>query len=445
MLSKVNFSKYFFINLIVLLIPINFIFGNLMLNLNIIILIILVLFLFGSSVFKIRLNNIDKLIIVFFLYVFFNGLINNFLAYNNLPSQNLILIKTVAYCRFFILYFVIRFLVIKNLINFKYLFFFFGFCALFVSIDIIVQYIAGVDLLGFKAEVSSEGTERRLSGPFDDEYIAGSFIQRFFIFFPYFFLIFFKINNKKIFQSLFLVILFISLVGTLLSGNRVPLVMSSIILMLLFIFEKESRKTLIASFLVLIISTFYLVKTNENHNTHLKQLFKSSYQLYIYFEKKITAKKISILENSYVKEMETGFLTWEKNKFFGGGVKSFYSNCISIKNSPMDRYGGTNCNTHPHNFYLEIGAILGLFGFTLIILIFSLICFFSLKKIYTSKGLPEQNRVLIPFFIVFIVEIFPFKTTGSFFSTTNATFIFIIISFIVSLIDLKKKDYIEKK
>ena len=41
---------------------------------------------------------------------------------------------------------------------------------------IIYQFIFGQDIFGF------EGIERRLSGPFGDERIAGSFIQRFSLF-----------------------------------------------------------------------------------------------------------------------------------------------------------------------------------------------------------------------------------------------------------------------
>ena len=61
---------------------------------------------------------------------------------------------------------------------FKFLFFSFGICGLFVSVDVIIQYFVGKDLFGYEA------SGRRLSGPFDDEYIAGSYIQRFFIFLP---------------------------------------------------------------------------------------------------------------------------------------------------------------------------------------------------------------------------------------------------------------------
>ena len=54
----------------------------------------------------------------------------------------------------------------------------------------------------------------------------------------------------------------------------------------------------------------------------------------------------------------------------------------------------------------------------------------------------DREKILIPFFIIFIAEIFPLKTTGSFFTSANSTFLFIIISFIVGLIQLKEKtDY----
>ena len=51
----------------------------------------------------------------------------------------------------------------------------------------------------------------------------------------------------------------------------------------------------------------------------------------------------------------------------------------------------------------------------------------------------HEMKILVPFFIIFVLEIFPFKTTGSFFTTTNATFLFIILSFVVGLMEKKEK------
>ena len=148
---------------------------------------------------------------------------------------------------------------------------------------------------------------------------------------------------------------------------------------------------------------------------------------------------IQKLPNTYAKEIETGVLTWQQKKYLGGGIKSFYFNCSKIKNSVMSQYGGTNCNQHPHNYYLHIASELGLLGIFFSITIFFLLVIQSLSVIFTSKI--NEKRILIPFFIVFLVEIFPLKTSGSFFTSTNSTFLFIIISFIIGLIKIKKIKY----
>ena len=124
--------------------------------------------------------------------------------------------------------------------------------------------------------------------------------------------------------------------------------------------------------------------------------------------------------SSHVKEFYSGYITWKSNKFFGGGAKTFRYNCPKVYHS---------CNTHPHNYYLEILTDLGIIGFFLIIS-------FSILIIYKSFLL--RNPILSPFLFIFIGEIFPFKSTGSFFTTFNATFIFLMISIIISI--LVKKD-----
>ena len=174
-------SKNYIINFIILLIPISYIIGNLALNLNICLLIFFTFFYFRGDVFHIKYVLTDKLIVILFLYILLNGFFNNLLNFEfpNAPSQNIVLIKSLLFLRFLILYFVIRFLVFKEIINYKLLFLFYGLCAFFVCFDLIIQYVFGKNLSGM------EGGSRRLSGVFGDEYIAGGFIQKFFIFLPY--------------------------------------------------------------------------------------------------------------------------------------------------------------------------------------------------------------------------------------------------------------------
>ena len=69
------------------------------------------------------------------------------------------------------------------------------------------------------------------------------------------------------------------------------------------------------------------------------------------------------------------------------------------------------------------------------------IIFTSYKEIVINKDDLVYKKLIFPFLTLFIIEIFPFKTTGSLFTTGNATFLFIIIAFVVGLNEYRlKKD-----
>ncbi len=427
-------KKEFFLNILLLFIPVAFVAGNLVLNLNILLVILFSLFYFRSKIFEQKLSIIDKLLVIFFLYILVNGIINGFLNYSG--SYN-IQFKSFTYLRFLLLYFVLKLCVKENIINFKYLFFSFGTICLLVVLDIIIQYLFGQSIFGY--EVSKN--QRHFSGPFGDEYIAGSFIQRFFIFALCSITVFLKIQKVTL-QNIFLfsLVLFF-LIGCILAGNRVPLVLFIMILFLFFLFEKHLRKKFVAIFIISSLIFSLLVFTNNNLTNHYKFFAKSGIEIKDYLIKRTVSDNYEI-PNNYSKEIETGLLVWEDKKIFGGGVKSFYSNCVKVSSIALTKIGGANCNTHPHNYYLHILTELGLIGLLLCLLIFITIIIQSLKIIFSMNN-SNKRKILLPLFLVFIAEIFPFKTTGSFFTSANSIFLFIIISFIVGLIELEKEYYYE--
>ncbi len=427
-------KKDFFINLLIAIIPLTYIAGNLLLNVNIFLIIIYSLFFYKAEIFYNKFTNIDKLILVFFIYVAINGVINDYLYYKD---SNIVLIKSLSYLRFLVLYFIFKFLAQKEIINFKFIFFAFGAACLFVVIDLFIQYTLGKDIFGFP----SDPIKRRLSGPFGDEYIAGSFIQRFYIFGLYFILIFSKLKNIKFIKYFIFISIGLFSLGILLAGNRIPLVMFTLSLFLFFLFEKEFRKQSIIIFIICFVSFAIPISLNQNIYNHYAGFLTKSLEVKDYLFKRFnyfSSDKVERIPNPYAKDIETGILVWNKKKIFGGGVKSFYLNCSKIENSIMDKYGGTNCNTHPHNYYLHIASELGLVGLFLFIAVFSLILFKSFKIIiYQTKN--TGNMFLAPFLISLIIEIFPLKTTGSFFTSSNATFLFIIVAIIVGLLQIEKK------
>ena len=60
-----------------------------------------------------------------------------------------------------------------------------------------------------------------------------------------------------------------------------------------------------------------------------------------------------------------------------------------------------------------------------------------------SSCLEGVYNKIIPFIFLFLVEIFPLKSTGSFFTTGNSTYLFLIMGILVGL--LPKNNSIENK
>ena len=99
-----------------------------------------------------------------------------------------------------------------------------------------------------------------------------------------------------------------------------------------------------------------------------------------------------------------------------------YINCIKVVN---------DCSSHPHNYYLEILSEIGIVGLIVFLLIFGKVFYdtFYLKYVRNIK----LNNLIVPFMFLFLAEIFPIKTSGSFFTTGNASFIFFILAITVAL------------
>ena len=132
-----------------------------------------------------------------------------------------------------------------------------------------------------------------------------------------------------------------------------------------------------------------------------------------------------------MKEFASFYETWKINKYLGGGIKNFRYYCHVRENIPKD--SKFICNMHPHNYYLEILTETGIFGFLIICTIFFMILYISFFKKYFTDSKLRYNHIITPFIFLFLIEIFPIKSTGSFFTTANATFIFLMISAIIAL------------
>lgn len=434
--SKFFNSKQNYLNLLIFLIPISFVAGNMIININLILLIMSTLILFNKDVFRIKFYLLDKLIFSFFFLILLTGIINDYYFYSiQLAWKGYFatVIKSLFFFKYLLIYIVLRFLIERDKINLKYFYISCAFASLFVSLDVIYQFFNGRDIFGF------ESVKSKLGGPFGDELIAGGYIQRFSIFTFFLIPFFFNSKNTKKYLTYLIPILFIIfLTGIIFSGNRMPLILYLFSIFLIIIFQKQTRKFLIP-FIFIFILTFFLI---TNFSSKIKDQFGSfvfqiSEMTVLIIEKDFTSKR----SPPYLKEFVTFYDTWLMHKYIGGGIKNFRYYCHERSNIRKDTK--FICNMHPHNYYLEILTETGLIGFLLISVSFILILYNTLYIKYFTNSKLKDNKIIIPFIFLFFVEIFPIKSTGSFFTTGNATYLFIIIGI---LIGLSRKDIsFEKK
>ena len=432
--SNLQLAKENYFNLLIGLIPVSFIAGNMLININILIIIFSALIVFGKNLFKINYFFLDKIIFLFFILILFTGVYNDieFFIDNAFPKGIHTILKSIFFLKYLLLYIVIRSLVEKKNLNLKFFFISCAFFSLFVCFDIFYQFIFGRDLFGF------EPVGRRLSGPFGDELIAGGYLQRFSIFSFFLTPLFFKDFSSKYLKFLIPIFFVIFFTALMLSGNRMPFILFVFTIFLIVLFQKQARKYLLS--FIIIFSFLFIFIYNANYKAKMNF---DTFKIQISSMLVLAAKGDFKNKNSpqYLREFATFYDTWLINKYIGGGVKNFRYYCHHRPNK--DKNSKFICNMHPHNYYLEILTETGVIGFIVIFLIFLQVLYLSFYKKYIIKSSLSANNIIVPFIFLFIAEIFPLKSTGSFFTTGNTTYLFLILAAIIGL--SCKENLIEKK
>ena len=462
--KKFSIDSILLINLTLAFFPISFILGNLIVNLNLVLFCILGIFYLRSKILTTKYNLSIKIIFLLFFVIFFSTSLSfiKFLYIEGYEYVHLArLVKSIAFFRYFLMLIIIYLLSEHNILNFKYLFNSAAFSTLIIALDVIYQYIFGFNIIGLKTYNYYN------SSFFGDEYISGGYIQNFSFFLIL--LLTFVLRNKSNLRFI-LAIIIICIIGTsiMFSGNKMPLVLFLFGLLLAFLFDNKLRKIIPVG----LICLFVLFKFVLSSDTILKNRYLSLYSSvrHILFDlsptlKNDSEKNYEAQENSTITKeknqqsswyrgkinflndrsyqarlMLTALDTWKRNKIFGNGIKSFRIDCYKLQ--ILDEYNFSEtyaeskknrlCSTHPHNYYFEILTETGIVGLFITLMIASLFIVFILKNFNFFKGNNIENFILLAATISLILEVFPFKSTGSFFTTNDAAYITLISSIILS-------------
>ncbi len=442
------------------LFPLSFAFGNLVINSMVFFIVVIGTIYFRKNLFDIQNKYFFSILISFFFIVLISSYYNYFFFDTNKDS-----VKSLLYFRFLFLIFIVRALVINNFINLNY---FLNICflmSLFISLDIIVQFLIGKNISGNDPLEFAMGV-KYYTGIFGKELIAGGFISMFSIIGIFAIFNLFKIKSKIINLSLFFLLIMIFLASIILSGNRMPLIMFFCFLLLLSLIYKNKEKFYFFSFafIAFVLLSFTILNSEillkrigsfkvgiPNPTIIVEELKKTYPNLKKYENSGIpfhSLKEFKTTENYKYYPFFTGHLPiyitsidlFLDKPFIGGGIKSFRNNCNNIIHLP-----NRVCENHPHNFILEILNDTGIIGLTLIIsfVFYLLINNYRDYKFNKPEKLKISNWVYLAIILSVLIYFFPLKSSGSFFSTFNSSFISLILGISLGLNDLKYKKRVE--
>ena len=278
---------------------------------------------------------------------------------------------------------------------------------IFLIIDSLFQFIFGSNIFGMIVQ-----DESRISSIFGEELILGSFICKIT---PFCFAILFTDNVKNNLKFLIYLVIVLNLIVILISGERSALFLYLLLSLYLFVFIKVSFKLkLIISFFG-IISLSLIIFNNQNvydriiDKTIFELIGKNSFTKNYFNENQIILKdfnedKCLKSENLNLKEclsddkfyffssthenyFKTSLNIFKDNLLFGAGPKSFRKLCGE------DLYGINrwSCSSHPHNYYIQLLAEVGLIGLSFLFVGYILF-FVTLVRVLNNQGLETKQK-----------------------------------------------------
>ena len=364
---------------------------------------------------------------VFWLYLVFNSLINNF----NLDSLKI----SFFYIRYGVFVVAIIFLLNFDKKFLNYFFYCIFICFIILILDGFYQYFSGENILGYKRSY-------RTSSFFGEEKILGSYLSRLW---PIFFgLSIFIIKKNKISFYLLMIIFILSETLIFLSGDRTAFFYINLSAIFIILFSQKLFKlrliTLFSSIIVIIVIS--LVNPIAKQRVFDVTIYQMN--LDVFFSKKNTDldiekdDTINIFTIEHTHHYLSAYKMFLDNKIFGVGVKNFRNFCKDNKY----KISNFSCSSHPHNTYIQILSETGIIGFIFLSLILFIYLYYILKHFIfklNKKYYFKDFEVCILSGIA--IYLWPIAPTGNFFNNWLSILMFINIPLLIWSLKLKKLEF----
>ncbi len=316
---------------------------------------------------------------------------------------------------------------------------FYSIFLLLISVDSLIQYYTGTNILGYKL------LNTRVSSFFGDELILGGFIMRMIPIFLVFLIMSdnIKINKINIFYTL---IVSLSTLIVFLSGERTAFFLLILFFLSVFIILKYLRKfILFVMFFFILFSSIITTFQNYDQNNPSERMFLKTYRQILgdgdnrIEHKKKIFNKFYIFSHDHHGHYSLSFKIFKDHPIFGTGVKGFRYLCRN-KLYILEKNDG--CSTHPHNTYVQILVSNGIIGFLLISTAF----IFILREIIKSRNKLNSQKILnknelskVVILLAIFINLWPIVPSGNFFNNWISMYFFYPVGFYLFFEHLNEK------
>ena len=345
-------------------------------------------------------------IIIFCIYSIFRSLTSD------LPLESLKNEGSIFYFRYLFFGLAIWHLLDNNP-NLSKLFFSVSIISLIIVIcDGFYQYFTGTNILGYK-----KFSDYRLTGLFGDEPIIGRYISYLSIFSFFLYFQIFKTNRISIALSILLLV--VCEVTVFITGERSPLFSLVLFSVLLLIFAPYFRIYRILGVGLSAIIISFIIQLNP------------------VAKDRMVNETITEMEGTYFK-----FLPYSKlhEEHYIGSLKMFIDKPIFGIGTNLFRFKCTeekyvyqrSCTSHPHHYYLQIMAELGIIGFVFLLSFYFSLFFLIMKQFY-NQYIRKKPKIstFSNFTIVLILFVFwwPIIPHMSFYNNWNNVFLMLPLGY----------------
>lgn len=397
-----------FFSLLIICIPITLITGPALPD---IFLSITALYFLIKSILNKLWNYYKKPLVIFFLFFCAYSITRS--LFSDMPFQSLTTEGSVFYFRYIFFAMAIWYLLDKNPYLAKCLFIISISCLVLVSFDGLYQYLKGIDFFG-----NPKHSHYRLTGLFGNEPILGRYISYLCLF--TFSLMYqnYKNTKKKIILSVTMLVMCEVIV--FLSGERVPLFYLIFFTLAVLVYAPHYRMYRILGVFVSCVIIIGILEVNPNAKArmidHTIDQIKETKLPFLPYSKSY--------ENHYLSALRV----FSDNPIFGSGPNTYRYQC----NNPKYVDLLSKCNTHPHNFYFQVLAELGIIGFLFLSIFYLYLSYIAIKQLILKFFYPQKKQIPFEVFLYLLILViywWPLIPHMSFYNNWNNVIMMLSLGF----------------